>query len=179
MVTARLFIAVDIPEYIRSTISDFRIPSDAAKIRWVEKDNIHLTLRFLGDTEEKRLDEIVNALRKVEFSPFRCSVSGFGVFPDMHRPRVIWAGITPEDDVIYLHKKIDDALDDPGFQKEMFTSHITIGRVKIVSDLLKMEKHLHELMEKHFSMAFTVSCFKLKKSTLTPDGPVYEDVMSF
>ncbi len=179
MVTARLFIAADIPEEIRCAIADFRLQPDAAKIRWVDIRNMHLTLRFLGDTEEGRLDGICNALRNVEFSPFRCSVSGFGVFPDMHRPRVIWAGIIPKDDVISLHKKIDDALEGLGFHKERFTPHVTMGRVKLVSDPILLERQLRELKGKHFSRAFEVDGFKLKKSMLTPEGPIYEDVSSF
>lgn len=177
----RLFIAAEIPLEIRKDLSGLmNMPEGAAKVKWVEEENIHLTLKFLGDVDEKKAEEITKALGTVKQDPFRCSVKGFGAFPSDDYVKVIWAGLEPHDDIVSLQKKIDDALEPIGFKRDSkFHPHATIGRVRFVKDKALLKKWLSELKENVYEKEFSVDSFVLKKSRLEPSGPVHEEIGSF
>lgn len=183
--TMRTFIAIKIPKEIKDKLT--KLENDLrngvfreASIKWVKPENIHLTLKFIGEIDERKLEDIKTGLKKVlrEFSPFRLSFSGVGGFPNLRKPRVIWVGMKEDKQtVISLATKIEDALERYGIKKEKRekSPHITIGRVKrpVVLD----SKVVEELEFK--AESFKVAEIFLIKSQLTPEGPIYTDIASY
>ncbi|MFH0956463.1 MAG: RNA 2',3'-cyclic phosphodiesterase, partial [Candidatus Aenigmatarchaeota archaeon] len=129
----RLFVACELPKDVRETLSSAGRMMDAscAKVKWVEEENIHLTLKFLGEVPDRDVPAIRGALAKVNFQTLVCRISGFGAFPDEERPRVIWAGLEPGKVIAGLHEEVESALAGLGFPKDRdFAPHVTIGRVR-------------------------------------------------
>ena len=133
----RTFIAIELSEEIRSSLAQIEshLKYSGADVKWVEKDNIHLTLKFLGEISEEKLKQVIAALEIIgkETNPFEISIKDIGAFPKIDYPRVIWVGLDKGvNESKELAEKIDDALSKIGFQKETraFTAHLTIGRVK-------------------------------------------------
>ncbi|MDH5638100.1 MAG: RNA 2',3'-cyclic phosphodiesterase, partial [Nitrospinota bacterium] len=133
----RLFFAVDISEGVRQAAGELlrSIDTPKAMVKWIQPDNLHITLKFLGETPSGKLEAIVSAARKVASTHGRMSVevSGMGVFPDQKKPRVVWLGI--KGDTARLQKlagDLDEAMAQEGFAKENrpFSPHLTIGRVR-------------------------------------------------
>ncbi len=174
----RAFIAVDLPENIRESLVQVekQLDSDAAKIKWVEKDNLHLTVKFLGEISDEQAEKIKHALSKIKFEQQTVSISETGVFPSEDYIKVIWVGIRPNEQIIELHKNIESALTGLGIKKDTrkFEAHITLGRVRFVKDKPRLVKSIKSADVK--TDEFTISSFKLKKSTLTEKGPIYEDI---
>jgi len=175
----RLFIAVDIPAEVRDSIEnikpDFRLLKG---LRFVEKDNIHITLKFLGEVEEELIPDMILALESVKFKPFKLSISKLGVFPNENNMRVLWVDAEPIGPLSELKKKIDAAL--PGARdNHLFKNHITIAR--ITTGAPEDMKKINELvMNKEIEKKeFFVRKFILYSSTLTPEGPVYEVLKVF
>ncbi len=176
----RLFVALGIPEDVRKKLADLKddVNKDCAKIKWVETGNIHLTLKFLGETDV--VDEIKENLDKISAEKFTMSISGTGAFPNENRVRVIWAGARPEKTICCLQKSIEESLSHLGFAKDSkFHPHVTLGRVRFVKDMDTLGEGISRLKAVGKIGEFPVEKFTLKKSTLTPEGPVYEDVAVF
>ena len=167
----RCFIAVDLPEVIKDKLFNLQKKlSGDAKIKWVAKKNLHLTLKFLGDIAEKRLEQIKEKLKEIKFKSFKVELDSLGVFPDEDYIRVIWVGLKPAGKVIELQQKVDSTLLGLGFEKDQrFHSHLTLGRVKFV----KNKENLKEKLKLKIKGGFEIKNFKLMKSELTKDGPVY------
>lgn len=176
----RLFIAIEIPEQVKDHVvkikEQLKNPDDA--ITWVKKDNMHLTLKFLGEVDEGKLDSIKAALGSVKFESFEASLSDIGAFPEFNYMRVLWIGLVPHDKINAVQQQVERAMKSCGFPTDdKFSPHLTIARVKSI-------KHKAELMEKLKKvqvekLSFNVSRIKLIKSTLTPKGPVYEILAEF
>jgi 2'-5' RNA ligase len=174
----RLFTAIELPKELEEQVSKLKekLKTDSAGMT-ITKDN-HLTLKFLGDVEDSKADEIKEALRKVRFSSYKTKLNNIGVFPNENYVRVVWVGLKPEEETIALKKKIDDALKDFNFKDDYdFHPHLTLARVKFVKDKEKFKELLKSL--KVEGSEFEVKEFKLIKSTLMPEGPVYEDIGEF
>lgn len=181
----RTFVAIKIPKEIKDKLT--KLENDLrngvfreAFIKWVKPENIHLTLKFIGEIDERKLENIKTGLKKVmrEYSPFRLSFAGVGGFPNLRRPRVIWVGVKEgKQTVISLATKIEDELARYKIEKEKRekSPHITIGRVKrpVVLD----SKIVEELEFK--AQSFKVTEIFLIKSQLTPEGPIYTDIASY
>jgi len=175
----RAFLSVDIENqalfpHISETQS--KLDTNLAKMKLVEIENIHFTLRFFGDTSLTKIDEIESCLSQIEIEPFEIKVHGVGAFPNNRRPRVIWIGVTQNADrICNLKAEIDSHLEELGYQSERrkFTPHATIARVRFVKDAEKLINNLDGLVNESIG-SMTVSKFNLKKSTLTPSGPIYE-----
>lgn len=150
-------------------------------MKLVEPENIHLTLRFLGDVSEKKLELIKETFHEyTDRDPFEVRVEGMGVFPKPSFIRVVWAGVTRgASDLKYLRERLDEGLseiDHPPDDKE-FTPHFTIARVKSG----KAKEKLNSLVRNESDRKFgTIFCdeLKLKKSELTSEGPIYTDIDS-
>ncbi len=177
----RLFIAIELSEPIRDILSQIQshLKYSGADVKWVEKDNIHLTLKFLGETTEKKAEEVRSALDIIgsQTRSFEISLKDIGSFPKIDYPRVIWVGLDKgvlESTV--LATKIDEALSKMGFQKETrpFAAHLTIGRVRSPKnkEALK-EKILSSDSQLTTHNSQLVSSVILFRSTLTPKGPIY------
>ncbi|NQV09284.1 RNA 2',3'-cyclic phosphodiesterase [Candidatus Woesearchaeota archaeon] len=168
----RTFIAVEVPEELKKYFVGLqkRLEEDA-KIAF-SKD-FHLTLKFLGEIHEDKVEKVKNVLKEVEFEGFKLKTSEIGVFPNEDYVRVVWVGLEPGDKIKELQRLVDDKLKDfPNDHK--FHPHITLGRVKFIPDKNKFKETLKSL--KIQEKEFEVKDFRLKKSILTPEGPVYEDL---
>lgn len=181
----RVFVAIELPEEIKEFLAGltaFQFSIDGVNV--VQKNNFHITLKFLGEVEEKLIPDIINALKAVagEFSRFTLKITHPGVFPDGVKPRVIWIGTENIDTLKALAKRIDEEMSFLGFQREEreFTSHITLARVKNHKNgkyfFEKIRRKFYETPQ-HFQ--FEVREFVLMKSTLTPKGSIYSVLERF
>lgn len=181
MILLRSFIAIDIEEkdIIEKIIKIERILRETgAALKLVEPENLHITIKFLGEISEKEIPLIRNILEKHAklFNPFEIILEGIGAFPSISHPRVIWVGISEnKDKLTSLANKISTDLEKAGFRREerAFHPHITIARVKRQNSRLKKE-----IMQYRNSIfgRMIVSNIRLKKSTLTPQGPIYTTI---
>ena len=146
------------------------------KAKPVELHNMHFTVQFLGEVSEKMIGKISDALNSIEFSAFSISFTGIGVFPKPNSPRVIWIGT--DDGINKLEKlaeMIRSKLSHLGFSPDKkFKPHVTIFRVK--NKIEDMPDKLEKFSSYYFGKQ-TVSEIKLKKSELTPNGPIYTDLL--
>jgi 2'-5' RNA ligase len=135
----RTFIAIrfspQVDRALWQVVEQLRRADKLRGVKWVEPGNIHLTLQFLGEVEEKLLDQIASGLRKelADFPAFEASLSGLGAFPDRSRPRVIWAGVAQgARELEQLSARVQEANRALGFTPEdrPFRAHVTLGRVK-------------------------------------------------
>ena len=184
MSVVRAFIAIDLPASLRlqlaEQIDSLRKILGGFPVRWVRADGIHLTLRFLGDTELDKIPDVKQALLKVASShpAFSIRLAGLGCFPNTRRPRVVWLGVEEASGVLpALQAATEAACRELGFQPEMrsFSPHLTLGRVrrdadpKSVSDLGRAA----ELAESGPVGTTSVEEICLFQSDLRPDGAVY------
>ena len=179
----RAFLSIDIEnQALLPQISETqsKLDNNLAKMKLVEIENIHFTLRFLGDTSLTRIDEIKSCLSKIKIEPFEIMVYGVGAFPTKRKPRVIWIGTTQNADrICNLKMEIDTHLEELGYQseKKKFTPHATIARVRYIKDAEKLANNLDGLANQPIGTMF-VSKFNMKKSTLTSSGSIYETLWS-
>ena len=142
--TVRTFVAVEISEPVRRAAAKLikTLSTTAADVKWVEPQNLHLTVKFLGDVILKETARICQAVQKAaaEVEPFELTIGGVGAFPNPERPRTIWIGghcedaadVDAADGMALLHEKIEQRLAKLGFRKDSrrFQAHLTIGRVR-------------------------------------------------
>ncbi|MCD6488701.1 MAG: RNA 2',3'-cyclic phosphodiesterase [Desulfurococcales archaeon] len=178
----RTFIAIDIDDdNVRNELAKVRdyLSSTKAELKPVATENIHITLRFIGEMPLTLVSELCDKLSKeVTFKPFKIKVYGLGVFPNIHRPRVIWAGITEgASNIIELHDIVEKILRKLRIppSREKFIPHITIARVKSSRNLPALRKAIELYIDKDFG-GFIVNSIKVKRSILTPRGPIYSDI---
>ncbi|MBD3346325.1 MAG: RNA 2',3'-cyclic phosphodiesterase [Chitinivibrionales bacterium] len=126
----RLFIALDFSDDVKEAIAGicFGIPH----VRWMPADQIHLTLRFIGEVDKHLFEEIKSALYSVHATKFKLSLKGTGYFPPRRDPRVLWVGVENNELLLQLFNRIEQALHSVGCEpeKRKFHPHITIGRLK-------------------------------------------------
>ena len=172
----RTFVAIEISNGdIINSIKKFQTEINI-NAKPIEPNNFHFTLQFLGEISEEISQKIVQALRKIEFSSFSINLKGVGAFPKSKFPRVIWVG-TDDDGgnmLIRLSKKVEKVLEPLGFfSDKSFKPHITVFRIKKKIGDITEELNNHKMID--FGIQ-EVTNFKLKKSELTPNGPVYSDL---
>jgi len=178
MKTIRTFVAVEMPETVREQFRDVeaRLKQADAHVKWVEPYNIHITLKFLGDTTENQLEKLYRGVEEgaAGRKAFTMGLAGLGVFPNMKRPRVVWIGVKEGSDPLTdLHGGLEEAIARQGFLREnrTFSSHLTIGRVKSPRGI---ETLIEAIKATPFrSESFEINEVVVMKSTLTPDGPIY------
>lgn len=175
----RLFIAVDLSEEIRGALGSLinSLKRLGADVRWSPENNLHLTLKFLGDTPDAKIEETAGALRAIAAGrvPFSVSFGGLGAFPDIKNPRILWVGL-----VSGLNEMNDLALDVEtrmvrlGFAKEerSFSPHLTLGRVRTARNLGVLSQVV-EGSGYRLDPQLIVDHMTLYQSTLTPEGSVY------
>lgn len=173
----RLFIAIDFNELKDYFIGlQNKIDKSLAKLK--EVSTFHLTLKFLGEVPNDKVNLIEEKLREIKFNPFFLTLNKIGVFPNENYIRVIWVDVKPTENVIELQKKIEDFLKEFNFKKDFeFHPHLTLARIKFVKDKEKFVKNLRDI--KVDKKTVEVKDFRLVKSTLTPEGPVYENIAVF
>lgn len=172
----RCFVAVDLPAEIKREIPAIQQAFAMNGLKLVEPELVHITLKFLGEVPERRVAEIVNSLNRVSFSPFQARIRGVGAFPG-RSIRVIWLGASgPFED---LARAVDSALEPFGFERDKkFSAHATLARVKDPALSRILLERISGISDTDLG-EFTVDRFVLKKSTLTPRGPIYEDIAEF
>lgn len=132
----RLFISALLPDNIRKQLANYinRLKEDIDGVKWEKPEKLHVTLKFLGDVEEAKLEDISTLLERLvkEYSPFKISMSEFGGFPRHKNPRVLYAGLSQNKELSKFHSELDLVLSKIGFEKEgrKFIPHVTTGRVK-------------------------------------------------
>jgi len=182
--TIRAFIAIKLPGKITLSISKIQedLRSYGFKIKWVRPENIHLTLKFLGNVDRADTEKIGSAISESvkTDTPLSIITKGIGVFPNIKRPRVIWTGVAEQHNRLAgLQGHLDDHLESIGFPREKrpFKGHLTIGRIKQRVDSNRLMEAMKECA-KFEPEAFIVNEIILFKSELNPTGAVYTPLMS-
>ena len=173
MELTRTFISVDIPRRIQKEIKKLQDSLPGFEGKRTEPENLHLTLKFLGEIDKDTIKEIEKRLKGIRFKKFECEVDRIGIFSPRF-VRIVWVHLR---NCGRLQKLIDEALSGIFKKEERFMSHVTISRVK---SLKNKNYFLGELKKiKIPKIKFTVDKFRLKKSTLTPEGPFYETLEEY
>lgn len=180
----RIFIAIKVnPEgELLRMFSSLKAALGAENIKWVDPANIHLTLAFLGDTEEKRIRVLSSMLKDKcsGFGEFDFNLTGTGVFKNFRDPRVLWAGIQSAESLIKLNNIIAEGLKLDGFKVEerQFKPHLTLGRVKSVRDTGNLKTVLERIRDNQFQVVH-VNEVILFESILIQTGPIYKALGNF
>ena len=174
----RTFIAVELPEQIKKEIEQLQTPlkKTNAFVSWVKPGNIHITLKFLGEVPEEKINEVFSAteLALKNAKRFKMNLKGMGAFPDFRRPRVIWIGAGKGgEELSDMATKIEEETEKIGYPKEKrkFSAHFTIGRVK-------SPKNIEKLIELVKSSDFETEDMEVNevtvmRSQLHPAGAIY------
>ena len=179
----RTFIAIELPQEIREFLSlaQAQLKATGADIKWVEPQNIHLTLKFLGEIDKVKSEKIIKIIEEVakDNNAFEIRISSFGAFPKINFPRVIWTGIDSGDkEARVIAKELEEKIEKIGIPKEVrpFSSHITLGRTRSTLNREKLAQGLFKLTADFGgkTIEFRATKITLFKSTLTPTGPIYE-----
>jgi 2'-5' RNA ligase len=178
----RAFIAIDLPATVRLYLNEVQevLKPYELPVKWVRPQNIHLTLKFLGDTATDQTAGIVAAMTSAvkDCPSVSLKAKDIGVFPDLKRPRVVWAGVDGQLEILQnLQRTLDNHLAERGFAKDprIFRAHLTLGRAKGKIVSARMKTAIDELRGRE-SELFEVDRIVLFKSELRPTGAVYERV---
>ena len=169
----RLFVAIDLPDSIKERIVElcsYGLPG----VKWVERDQFHLSLRFIGEVEENLSGKIETVLSKIKGKSTSITLKGAGTYPRKKAPRVILLGVEKNEELHLLKKKVDFQLNQIGVFKETrkFSPHVTLGRVK--SNKIKRIGDYLVHYDMFRTEPFEVTEFVLFSSTLTPNGAIYK-----
>jgi 2'-5' RNA ligase len=175
----RAFIAIEIPAFERLLELMSLLRNSGAKISVPSENSVHITLKFLGEIQESFVERISESLGKIasHLTRFEVEVVGTGAFPNARSPRVLWVGLRDKGELAKIVSELDPAMSSFGIPKEQrpFKPHVTVARVKSMQGLDKALSILREFESVRFG-SFIVSELRLKKSTLTPAGAIYEDL---
>jgi 2'-5' RNA ligase len=179
----RTFIAIELPQDIKDAISrvQVKLKATGADVKWVAPSNIHLTLKFLGEIDEKTRDAVIEVMQEISsgIGQFPVKLGSIGAFPRIQSPRIIWIGLSQgHDQIKTIAQRLETELETCGLAKENreFSSHITIGRIRslknndaLAAGISKLDGTVTENLGE-----FLAGNITLFKSTLTPQGPIYE-----
>ena len=174
----RAFIAVEVPAFTGIADCIGELKGLDARIKTVEAGNLHLTLKFLGEISEERAERLAAALESIDVPQFSFELESAGAFPNLKNPKVIWAGVNDDGSLSSLQKQVEDICASLGFEREKreFSPHLTVGRVKD-----RNTRGIRPVVERYSGAHFgtvEVREIKLKRSVLTPQGPIYSDIAS-
>jgi 2'-5' RNA ligase len=184
----RLFVALDISAAVReelgTLLAQFRSISTETKdkaSRWVRAENLHVTLKFIGETAPEKLGDICEALAAARLlEPLALEFRGLGFFPDGKRPRVLWVGIEASSALPALASRIEGALEKIGISREQrgFTPHLTLARFERAGLHEKLRAAIAKNAEREFGN-YSTDEFHLIESKLKASGAEYTTVQSF
>ena len=181
----RTFIAIELAAPLQESLKDIQdeLMNSGADVKWVKPDNIHLTLKFLGDVSAERIDSLIGIIDEVVSNEksFTFRMTHIGAFPKPEHPKIIWAGITlGKENIERIVSGLEERLQSIGFEKKArdFFAHVTLGRVRSCANRLALSESLQNFS---FPQGLTQKAKQtiLFKSTLTPDGPIYKALMRF
>lgn len=184
METLRLFAAIHIKpdDNFSMTFSGLKQTLDYNIIKWVDLHNMHITLRFFGDTPEDEVPKITEALQKAAagIKPFNLTLEKTGIFGSRYDPRVIWFGIKENPTLINLHSNITKSLEEVEYfgDRQNFVPHLTIGRIKEIRD----KQFFQQIIDRFSDLKLLeqdVTEFSLYKSDLKKEGPVHTCIETF
>lgn len=186
MITLRTFIAIDFPNQVIEKINKIQKTlngSTSSVIRWIKPENIHMTLKFLGEVELEKVQIIGNNLDIIasEMVPFHLNLERIGAFPNWGHLKIVWIGIEKSEPFLLLAKEIEKNMRNLGCQREIkpFSPHLTIGRVRdnvSLEDIQMLEIKCRTLSRIEDQIMITK--IHLYKSDLHPLGPVYTSLHS-
>jgi len=174
----RSFIAFDIDSKSvlrRLSEAQEKLVDTGANLNLVKPQNIHVTMRFLGNISPTMIDAIHEEMEKVSFTPFDVELRGIGVFPNIKYLRVVWAGIQKgADELRKVSDQLEPRLQKLGFRPDPkgFSPHLTIARVRTGRNKAELIRCVQELADYEFGL-IRADCLRLKRSVLTPKGPIY------
>ena len=179
----RAFLAIDLDDDLKPKINKIirEFKKTDARIKYVDLVNLHLTLKFFGEIDTEGLNLLEDAIANVlgEFDSFNIKIKGCGAFPNNNRINVIWVGIDEDSIIRDMHDKLDKEFVRLGLDKDRkFSTHLTIGRMKSAKIKNKVKSTIEEFSDVEIG-EMEVTKVSLKKSTLTPAGPIYEDLKIF
>lgn len=177
----RTFISFELPEEVKAEIFkrfDNLKNSGIVIGNFVEKENLHLTLKFLGNISEEELNKIQEKLSEIDFPNFEIETGEIGFFPSNEYVKIIWVGLN-SDNILKLKKIIDDKMGEIGLplDNKKFSSHITVARIKKMKNKDEFLKRINDLNFKKYK--FKANNFSLIKSELMRDGPIYKLIKKF
>lgn len=181
----RTFVAVLIAEDLTQKVAE--VQSEAKKlapdVKWVAPENVHVTLKFLGDVREDRLPQVLSAIEDAlrGRSAFEMSLSGIGAFPNPERAKVVWIGIEKGiDHIRELAKAVESGLERVGFSPENrpFKAHVTIGRIKTSKYLGRLAEGMDKIEAEDMGSQ-KVTSIAVMQSELFRDGPLYTPMAVF
>lgn len=172
----RLFVALRLPAAIRSLL--LAVMGGVSGARWQREDQLHLTVRFIGEVDRHLAKDVHAGLGAVHHPSFELAVNGLGLFDRRGAPETVWAGVAPSEPVQSLHKKVDQALVRVGIPPDQraFLPHVTLARLKPSSGTVR---NLIESSGGLVSPPFRIDRFVLVESRLTPEGAVYSDIETY
>lgn len=180
----RAFIAIELPEAVQSQLREVqeKLKEYKIKMTWSRPENIHLTLKFLGDVRKELVAPIGHIIKDAakQFHPMKLRSQAIGFFPGIKRPRVLWTGLLGQThDLAELCRTLDERLSTLGFKRETrnFTGHLTLGRFKESGNpelLIEMMKGFQNMR----TDVFLADSINLYKSKLMPSGPMYTKLVS-
>lgn len=176
----RAFIAVDLPESLKNHLSQIQedLKTCNLECKWMKPESIHLTLKFLGDIDQKQLGQIKTILKQItsNFSCFEVNVDGFGFFPNEKRPRVFFLSTSEQERLKSIVDQLEKELEKIGFPiEDRFRSHLTLARIKSLKNIELLKEKTKDIK---MEGKLTVKELVLYKSTLTPRGAIYERIAS-
>jgi len=169
----RCFISIDVPENLREELVKMQeqLKMQDLNAKFVEKHNFHLTLKFIGEISDSKIESIKEKLKQVKYKKFKTHFGKVGVFSSENYIRVIWLSLEPEEEFEKIASQINTILP---FGDKRFASHVTLARVRMIKDKKALIEKIKKI--KILKMEFNVENFKLKKSAVMRTGPVYEDL---
>jgi len=179
----RLFVAIEIPGEIRSALAAFlqELRPTAPQVKWVRAENLHVTLKFLGHTDDAKLPSVEQALGTIRNGePVTLGLRGLGFFPNEKRPRVFWVGMAASDNLKTIASNIDQAVHPLGFplEERPFSPHLTLARFDSPGIHAKLGSAIVENRSREFGSMMTRE-FHLIQSHLKPSGAEYTTLRSF
>jgi 2'-5' RNA ligase len=174
----RSFIAVDLDEpSVRERIVNAQrgLEQTRAELKLVEPTIMHLTLRFLGEVPQATLEKVKESLNTVRFRPFEVEFLGMGAFPNLNRINIVWVGITQgQDQLSDIFRQLEPKLRQLGLPPDNkgFNPHLTVARVRSAANKNVLAEYVASMRETEFGK-MPVHSVRLKRSTLTPKGPIY------
>lgn len=180
----RCFIAVDFNNETKAAL--LKLQQDVLKlhelksVKTVSTSTLHVTLNFLGEVTPSEATNISAALRSVKFHPFCVTLAGVGALPSVKKMRVVYVGFRPSEDFLGLNSRIEAVLPKKYLSNRGFNPHVTLGRVKkrVSAELQPLARSIQTSAAYQVGRC-NVDSFQLKKSTLTPQGPVYETLEEY
>ena len=182
MMDIRCFIAVNLPDETRNALGSVitELKKTGADVKWVNAGNIHLTLKFLGNTDASLIPALTDALSKKLslYHAFYITIAGVGCFPSEKRPRVIWVGMKDSEVLANIQKDVDAVLTGFGFAPEVrsFSPHLTIGRVRSLKKIAELMTRIADFRMSDLGRV-EVSAVHIMKSELKPAGAEYSSLV--